>query len=258
MTAQGAGSTGAEAQAQGAGRAPRPQAQLDASLAWIDEAQDEGADAPEGERMMSDGTEQSSEAQAQAQGAPEYHEPEREGIYTPEPVALASLTAYVQLGADAPNVRAYEATDDPDEHADAILRKVGAEPESLSWRQTGGDDHGDGITSYDYIAEIPDADTLAAFLRWAGVEAGEGTPNLGILTGPEEWGHIPGGMTWNLEGMDWNVGGITPFHMVDVAVFPITVEAYAATFGVDPDYLAAQVDEAERNLRPDDEGGEDA
>lgn len=148
-----------------------------------------------------------------------------------EPVALASLSVYVMLGRNAPNLEAWPATDDPDEHADAILAGLHVEPEGLAWRQSGGDDHGDGLTSFDYVAELADLDALAALVDWAGGEPGDGTPNMGILTGPEEWGHIPGGMTWGLDGMDWNMGGVTRYAGVDVSVFPITVDAATATFG---------------------------
>ena len=149
-----------------------------------------------------------------------------------EPIALASLTVYAYIGGDMrpPGVEPYPGTDNPDVHADMILHEVHPEPE-LSWRQTGGDDHGDGLTSWDYVAELPSVNAVREFMSWIGAEPGDGTPNLGIITGPEEWGHIPGGMTWNMDGMDWNIGGVTRLVAVDAAVFPITVDAAEATFG---------------------------
>lgn len=148
------------------------------------------------------------------------------------PVALASLSVYVFVGGEMrpPGIDPYPATEDPDEHADRILAEVAPEP-SLTWRQTGGDDHGDGLTSYDYVAELPDVQSLARFIGWIGGAPGDGTPNMGILTGPEEWGYIPAGMTWSADGIDWNIGGVTRIAACDAAVFPITIDAYHATFG---------------------------
>ena len=146
--------------------------------------------------------------------------------------ALGGITVYVFLGGDmrSPGIEPFPETDDPDEHADRVLAEVHPDPQ-LVWRLTGGEDHGDGLTSYDYVAEIPDADSLTRFMDWIGAEPGDGTPNLGIITGPEEYGHIPGGMTWDADGMDWNISGITRIAAASFAVFPITVAAYEATFG---------------------------
>jgi hypothetical protein len=153
-----------------------------------------------------------------------------------EPTALLGLSVYVILGEGnaVPNVEPWETIPgedvDPDAYSDAILAGLHVEPSEVSWRLTGGDDHGDGLTSFDYVAEV-DTATVGRFLDWVGGTPGEGIPNLGIITGPESFGTIPGGMTWNCSGMDWNVGGITRYVTVDCSVWPITVDAYRATFG---------------------------
>jgi len=41
-------------------------------------------------------------------------------------------------------------------------------------------------------------------------------PNLGILT---EYGHLPGGR-WNVDGMDFNLGGVSLIAFVDVSASP--------------------------------------
>ena len=154
---------------------------------------------------------------------------------TREPVALATLSVYGFLGG---NMRSPgydpigEATDKPDEYADRVLAEVAPEP-VLAWRQTGGDNHGDGLTSWDYVAELPDVDAVRAFMRWLGAEPGDGTPNLGIITGPEEYGLIPGGMTWDMDGMQWNISGVSRIAACDGSVFPITIEAARAVFGAE-------------------------
>lgn len=149
----------------------------------------------------------------------------------PQSAAIVSLSVYVILSDDEGirhNVEPFgPTTDDPDSYGDAVLREVNPEP-ALVWRQSGGDDHGDGLTSFDYIAEVADLETLAAFLRWAGVEAADATPNGGLLTGPEEYGYIPVGASWTLDGMDWNIGGVTRVAGVDVAAFALTLEAAEA------------------------------
>ena len=149
-----------------------------------------------------------------------------------ETAAVVSISAFVIIGEEhtGHGIEPFPATEDPDEHADAILGAIHAEPETLKFRLTGGDDHGDGLTSYDYLAPATLAE-LSAFMDWVGEEPGSGTPNMGLLTGPEEYGYIPEGMTFSADGMDWNIGGITRFAGVDFAVFPLTENAARATFG---------------------------
>lgn len=144
--------------------------------------------------------------------------------------AVLGLTVYILIGGEATNIESWEATDDPDTYADAVLREVAPEP-SDGWRLTGGDDLGDGLTTYTYIREATVAD-IEAFESWAdGPGAFESaTPNGGLLTGPEEYGYIPGGRTISCDGMSWNVGGVTRIAAVDCHAWPITVPAAAYVF----------------------------
>lgn len=139
--------------------------------------------------------------------------------------ALVTISAYIMIGGeDARNLGHFAATDDPDEYASAVLGEVSPPMAPDRWRLTGGDDHGDGLTSYDYLAAV-NLTELREFLDWIGQNIEDATPNMGILTGPEEYGHIPAGLSWSGDGMDWNVGGLTRLAGVDYAVFPVSEDA---------------------------------
>lgn len=140
--------------------------------------------------------------------------------------AIASVTGYIILGPDSPNLEGWEPIEDPDEYADALLRQLSAPGEG--WRYANGDDHGDGLTSYTYFRELADMDEVRAFVEYANGNADDPidgmTPNMGLLTGPEEYGYIPAGLSWSADGMEWNIGGITRIAGADTALFPLSVE----------------------------------
>jgi hypothetical protein len=56
---------------------------------------------------------------------------------------------------------------------------------------------------------------LETFRREWDLDHEQSEPNLGMLT---EYGLLPGDR-FNFDGMDWNVGGVTPILCVDVSIF---------------------------------------
>lgn len=154
----------------------------------------------------------------------------REHLEAQAPAAMLGVSAYVQIGeTSSPNLEWSPETDDPDEYSDDILKELHL-PEGLEWRLTGGDDHGDGLTSFDYIAEA-DFSQVKTFLEWIGQDVDHATQNMGLLTGPEEYGLIPGGITFNADGMDWNIGGVTRIAGADFSIWPISIPAAEIVFG---------------------------
>ena len=153
------------------------------------------------------------------------------------PVALIGITAYVILRGDggnlAVNMDCYPATDNPDEYADAVLASL-ALPESLaaSWHHSGGDDHGDGLTSYSYVLPVYSMDTVRAAVEWATgypEDPWQGaTENMGIIIGYAygiDAHMIPDGVTYSMDGMQWNVGGITAVAGSELSVWPVSMDA---------------------------------
>jgi hypothetical protein len=150
-------------------------------------------------------------------------------------IALVGITAYVFTdgGMHPPGIHGFdlEDKDDPDSISKDVLSGLVLEANGvgLAFRLTGGDDHGDSLTSYDYVAEVADIDSLRSFVAYANDNpddpSEDATPNMGIITGPEEHGFIPAGLSWSLDGMQWNMGGVTRYASVDLAAWPITLEA---------------------------------
>lgn len=140
--------------------------------------------------------------------------------------AVIAVTGYIQLGGQYPNLESWAETDDPDEYADSVQKELVLPGEG--WQYRNGDDMGDGLTSYTYFLTVQDSDIMAAVLDYAGetVEtAAESDLNMGLITGPGEYGYIPCGRSYSLDGMDWNMGGITRIAGCDVAIFPLDEEA---------------------------------
>jgi hypothetical protein len=143
-----------------------------------------------------------------------------------ETVAIASVTGYIVLGPDSPNLEGWQPTEDPDGYGDRVLTELHVPGDG--WRLTGGDDHGDGLTSYTFMRELSGMDEVRSFVDYANGNADDPergmTPNMGLLTGPEEYGYIPAGLSWSLDGMDYNVGGISRIAGCDAALFPLSIE----------------------------------
>lgn len=76
---------------------------------------------------------------------------------------------------------------------------------------------GEGFATYHrkWAGIITEAKWNELASDWS-LEPSDSEPNMGILT---EYGWMPSD-SWNLEGMDWNVGGSTPIAFASVRISP--------------------------------------
>lgn len=88
----------------------------------------------------------------------------------------------------------------------------GVLPEYIAWTPT-SEENMEAFTDHKYVAEVTEADYNRLAREWE-LDPEKSEPNLGILTG---YGYLDSDL-YIFDGMDWNVGGVTPVHSVELRV----------------------------------------